>query len=176
MTADPVNHPDAYRRLLLDALGDRDPAVVLATGPTLAAELADSAREWLRTRPEPREWSVVECLAHLADSELVASARLRWIAAEEEPDIVGYDQDRWVTGLRQADEDVASLLGAFGALRRWNLDFWAHLPEADRTRVGIHRERGRESIELTFRLMAGHDVIHLAQAHRALDAVRAGSA
>jgi hypothetical protein len=36
----------------------------------------------------------------------------------------------------------------------------------------MHAERGPESYELTFRLIAGHDRFHLAQAERALDAVR----
>jgi hypothetical protein len=172
LTFDPVNEPDAYRRSLLEALGDRDPAIVLAAGPAAARSLHESAGPSLRVRPEPGEWSVLECLAHLADSELVASARMRWMAAEEQPDIVGYDQDLWVTGLRQVEEDAATLLGVFDALRRWNLTFWARLPVADRARYGVHRERGAESIELTFRLMAGHDEIHLAQARRALVTVR----
>jgi hypothetical protein len=37
--------------------------------------------------------------------------------------------------------------------------------------VGIHAERGRESFDLLFRMLAGHDRFHLAQARRALDAV-----
>jgi len=40
----------------------------------------------------------------------------------------------------------------------------------------MHRERGPESYDLTFRLAAGHDRVHLAQARRALTAVRAGAA
>jgi hypothetical protein len=35
----------------------------------------------------------------------------------------------------------------------------------------VHAERGPESYELTFRLIAGHDRFHLAQARRALAAV-----
>jgi hypothetical protein len=34
--------------------------------------------------------------------------------------------------------------------------------------VGIHEERGPESYDLTFRLIAGHDRIHLAQARESL--------
>jgi hypothetical protein len=37
--------------------------------------------------------------------------------------------------------------------------------------VGLHAERGPESYELTFRLLAGHDRFHLGQARRALDAL-----
>jgi hypothetical protein len=170
---DPVAAPDAYRRSLLTAVGEQDPVAVLGAGPGSMRQLVVDAQANLRIRPEAGEWSVIECLAHLTDAELVTGGRLRWIAAEDEPDIVGYDQDLWVNGLRQVDEDPESLLAAYGALRRWNLDLWARVPEADRTRVGVHRERGRESFELTFRLLAGHDLVHLDQARRTLEVVRA---
>jgi len=58
-------------------------------------------------------------------------------------------------------------------LRTANLDLWARRPVADRGRVGRHNERGPESYEMTFRLAAGHDRVHLDQAQRALEAVRA---
>jgi hypothetical protein len=176
MTVDPVAEPDAYRRFLLAALGDRDPADVLAEGPEAARRLVADAGEALRVRPEPREWSVIECVAHLADAELIIAARMRWIAAEDEPDIAPYDQDLWVTGLRQVDEDPGVLLEAYAANRRWNVAFWERLPVADRARVGLHRERGPESVELTFRLAAGHDLVHLEQARRALEGARRATA
>jgi hypothetical protein len=169
---DPVNEPDAYRRMLLGALGDQDPVVVLGRGPAAARQIVEAAGPLLRRRPEAGEWSVLECVAHMTDSDLIAGARMRWIAAEDEPDIVGYDQALWVSELRQNEDDPELLLATFGALRRWNLDFWARLPVASRDRVGRHRERGAESIDLTFRLMAGHDIIHLDQARRALDVAR----
>jgi hypothetical protein len=170
---DPVSAPDAYRQSLLAALGDDDPATVQAATPGLLRRLVQDAGEALRLAPSPGEWSVVECLAHLADGELIISARSRWILSEEEPDIVGYDQDLWVSRLGQAGEDPGTLLDVFTALRRWNLDLWARTPLADRARIGLHRERGPESYELTFRLAAGHDRVHLAQARRALEAARA---
>jgi hypothetical protein len=172
MTIDPVNAPEAYRQSLLAALGDDDPAVVQAATPGLLRELVAEAGDALRVAPEPGEWAVAGCLAHLVDGELIISARSRWILAENEPDIVGYDQALWVARLGQADEDPETLLAVFEALRRWNLELWARTAVEDRGRIGRHRERGPESYELTFRLAAGHDRIHLAQARRALDAGR----
>jgi hypothetical protein len=171
---DPVAEPNAYRRSLLTALGDRDPAIVLAAGPAAARALAIEAGPLLRVSPEPGEWSVLECLAHLADSEVVTAARLRWIAAEDQPDIVGYDQALWVSEMHQVEEDPDVLLAVFEANRRWNLALWERLPVADRARYGVHRERGPESIDLLVRLQAGHDIVHLAQARRALESAGAG--
>jgi len=166
---DPVSSPDAYRASLLAALGEDDPAVAQAETPAAIRALIVDAGDRLRIRPAPGEWSVLECIDHIFDSEMVVSARVRWILAEDEPDIVGYDQALWVAELRHNEDDPALLLATFGAIRRANLDLWARRPVADRRRVGRHRERGPESYDMTFRLAAGHDRIHLAQARRALD-------
>ena len=59
----------------------------------------------------------------------------------------------------------------FEALRRANLALWARSTDDDKARVGVHAERGPESYELTFTMLAGHDRFHLDQARRALAAL-----
>jgi hypothetical protein len=170
---DPVNEPDAYRATLLAALGADDPATVLAASPIALRQLIADAGDLLRVRPEPREWSVLECIGHIVDAELVISTRVRWIISQDRPDIVGYDQDLWVDGLHHDDVDPEILLQLFEGLRRSNLDLWSRIPASARGRVGIHRERGPESYELTTLLSAGHDRVHMAQARRTLERLRA---
>ncbi len=51
---------------------------------------------------------------------------------------------------------------------------WAATPPDARERFGVHRERGPESYDLMWHLTAGHDRFHVAQAERALAAVRGG--
>ena len=169
---DPVTDPKAYQELLVGLVGADDPAEVQRGTASAIRAVVDEAGPDLRARPEPGEWSVVECVAHMLDAEIVASGRYRWILAHDEPELVGYDQDLWVDQLHQPPEDPGELLATFGALRRANLALWARTPSAFRDRVGLHRERGPESYGLTFTLMAGHDRFHLAQARRALDGVR----
>jgi hypothetical protein len=86
--------PQAYQRRLIGLVGNDDPAAVQAS--TIAAwhALVAEAGPDLRTRPAPAEWSVLECLGHAVDGELVVSARYRWALAEDGPTIVGFDQDR----------------------------------------------------------------------------------
>ena len=98
-TIDPVSSPEAYRASLLAALGDDDPAVAQAETPPAIRALIAEAGDRLRVRPEPGEWSVLECVGHITDSEMIVAARVRWILAEDEPDIVGYDQAMWVARL-----------------------------------------------------------------------------
>jgi DinB superfamily len=169
---DAMQAAEAYRRSLLDLLGTDDPAIVQSTTATRMRELVERAGDDLRARPEPGEWSVLECLGHLVDSELTTAARVRWIIAEDEPDIVAYDQALWVDRLRHREDHPADLIAMFETLRTANLRLWAARPAEDRRRVGLHRERGPESYEMIVRLAAGHDRLHLGQAERALAAVR----
>ena len=169
---DPVSEPKAYQDHLLSLLGDDDPADAQAEAAARWRSLITQAADRRDERPEPSEWSVVECLGHAVDAEVVSTARYRWVLAHDEPPLIGYDQDLWVDALhagRQDDPD--ELLGLFEPLRAANLALWTRSSEDDRARVGVHAERGRESFDLLFRMIAGHDRFHLAQAGRALDAV-----
>lgn len=168
---DPVPQPSTYRAGLLGLLGERDPAEVQAETPAALRRLVAEAGTRLRERPEPDEWSVLEVAGHIVDAELVIGGRYRWIVAHDRPDILPFDQDLWVTGLRHNEADPEELIAPFEALRMANLALWRRLPVQERTRHGIHRERGPESYEMTFRLLAGHDLFHLDQARQTLDTV-----
>lgn len=163
---------EAYHRSTLEALGEDDPASVQEVEPEHWRRLIDQAGAHFRTVPAEGEWSVLECLGHLVDSELVTSARYRWILAENEPPLVGFDQNLWVRAFDHQHSDPVALLALFSELRRANVALWRRTPPANRARVGIHAERGPESYELLFRMQAGHGRIHRAQAERALAIAR----
>jgi len=62
----------------------------------------------------------------------------------------------------------------FTVLRRGNLRLLERATAADFKRVGVHAERGEESIEHVRRLNAGHDLMHLGQIARIRGVVSAG--
>ncbi len=67
-----------------------------ADGPArLRTALATVPPEALRWRPKTGEWSVQEVVCHCADSETNSYSRIRYVIAEKDPTIVGYDQDNW---------------------------------------------------------------------------------
>jgi hypothetical protein len=172
MTGMSPEEANAYRKPVLDALGADDPFEVQEAEFEAWRQLIETAGEDLRERPADEEWSVVELLGHMTDSELVTSGRYRWVLAEDEPALLGYDQDAWTARFNHISDDPEMLLTLFGALRLANLDMWERTPAEDRARRGIHTERGPESFELLFRQQAGHGRVHLAQAERALATVR----
>ena len=67
-----------------------------ARGPALLkAALAKLPREAVQWKPAPNKWSAHEIVVHCSDSETNAHMRLRYLLAEPQPIIVGYDQERW---------------------------------------------------------------------------------
>ena len=169
---DPVAQAAAYQHSLLAALGDDDPADAQSETPGKIRTMLEAAGPHLRTRPAPREWSALLCFAHIADAEIVMTGRYRWTLAHDRPELIGYDQDLWVDNLHGDDDDAEAMLRQFEVLRVGNIALWREASEADRARVALHRERGPESFDLMFRMLGGHDRVHLAQAYRAIEAAR----
>src|SRR3954470_448403 len=167
---DPVAQASEYQALLLGLLGQDDPAQVQAATPSTLRALFDDAAPRLRSRPEESEGAVCECAAHIVVAEIVYSGRFRWILAHDQPDLPGYDQDVWVDALHASGQSTPEeLFAIFEPLRAANIALWQRTSAADRERYGMHRERGPESFELSFKLIAGHDRFHMDQALRALE-------
>ena len=176
MTRMSPEEADAYRKPVLDALGADDSFEVQEAEFEAWQRMIEAAGDDLRERPADEEWSVVELLGHMTDSEMVTSVRYRWVLAEDRPALPGYDQEAWTAQFNHRSDDPELLLTLFGALRLANLDLWERTPAEDRGRVGIHAERGPESFDLLFRLQAGHGRVHLAQAEEALATIRSRQA
>ena len=162
----------AYQERLLSLLGQDDPAEVAQATPSAVQSLVTEAGSDLQRRPAPGEWSVLELVGHLVDAEIVVSGRYRWTISQDEPPLLGYDQDLWVAGLRHNEARPEELLAVFSALRAANLRLWHRSTAEDRDRVAIHAERGPESYGLMFRMLAGHDRFHLDQMRETLRTVR----
>ena len=169
---DPVLEARAYQELLLSLHGADDPAAVQAETLGGLQATITAVGDQLRASPAEGEWSVWGCLAHLVDAELAASGRYRFILTGDRPTLPGYDQDLWVAKTHFVDESPEQLLAIWQPLRDANLRLWQRSSPGDRDRVGIHQERGPESYDLTFRMLAGHDRFHLDQMRRTVAAVR----
>lgn len=159
----------AYTRALLDLLGERDPVAVLAELAGWLDRRLAGVPEAAARRPEaPGKWSVADVVQHLADSELVLGFRMRMILTEDRPPLQGYDQDKWAATLRYPDVPLAEARAQLDALRAANLRVLRRLGPAELDRVGMHSERGPESLGHLIRLMGGHDLVHRRQIERVL--------
>ena len=100
---------------------------------------------------------------------------MRLVICEESPTILGMDQELWVTGQRHNEREPAELLEAFRSLRACNIALWKQMTATDLERTGQHNERGAESLGVMLRMCAGHDLSHIDQIQRYLEAVKSGS-
>jgi uncharacterized damage-inducible protein DinB len=175
-SATAVADATAYTAAILGTLGDRDPFEVLRATPGALRQAVAGLSTAIVSRPErPGKWSMGQVVQHLADAELVGAFRYRMILAHDRPAIAGYDQDRWAERLHYADSDLDDSLTQFTALRAANLRLLERTTPDERRRVGVHEERGEESVEHTMRMYAGHDLVHLRQLARISAAVTAST-
>ncbi|MFN7990068.1 MAG: DinB family protein [Thermoanaerobaculia bacterium] len=159
--------PERYRA----ALGDDDPFLAMFDAPQKLRKLLKGLTETqLSRRPAPGKWSIKEIVAHLADGEVILGSRYRFVAAHEKPAIAGYDQDLFVEKLGVANATAEELLADFEMARAVNLGLLVRLPDEALERVGIHSERGEESIATMVAMYAGHDRVHLGQ----IETIRTG--
>ena len=168
-----MSSPQAYREKMFNLLADRDPLEVLAqTASTLADIVGKHSATVLRTRPFEGKWTPNEVIGHLTDSEWVDGYRLRLILCENDPTILGTKQDLWVAALRHNEREPSELVDIFRTMRLFNLAVWRRTSPEDLKRTSQHNERGPESLGVMLRLLAGHDLAHLDQITRYIQAVQ----
>jgi hypothetical protein len=142
-----------------------------ARGPALLkaalGRVPEEARKW---RPGPGKWSVHEVVCHCADSELNAAARVRYLVAEKDPVIVGYDQEEWARQLDYHQHPLETALQTVEAVRANTAALLRHLPAEAWGRVGRHTESGRYAVDDWLETYAKHLEGHSGQIERNLEA------
>src|SRR5215472_15425574 len=105
-----VTAPQAYREKMFNLLAGRDPMEVMRqTASALADIVAGHPKEVLCARPFEGKWTPNEIIGHLTDSEWVYGYRLRLILSEDDPTILGTQQEAWVAALRYNERDPEEL-------------------------------------------------------------------
>jgi len=113
---------------------------------------------------------VAEILAHLADVEIVIGWRMRSILGDPGTHVQAYDQNAWVTAGHYEKRDPHKSIELHRVVREANLALVTSISPAQWKHFGQHAERGQESIEHIVRMVAGHDINHVLQIERILEA------
>lgn len=150
------------RRKLIDQYA-AGPARLRAAFESVPAE----ARKW---RPAEGKWSAHEVVVHCADSETNASLRIRYLAAEKEPLIVGYDQEEWARALDYHAHPAEAALLTVEAVRGHTVPLLLRLPEAAWRKQGRHTESGAYTAENWLEIYAAHVENHARQIEKNLEA------
>lgn len=148
-------------------LENRDPLTVAAATPAKIVSLIRGLTpRQLAKRPAPGKWSIQEIISHLADTEMVMGCRARWIAFEDQPTLVPFDQEKWATGRAREKESVTETIERFRLLRRSQVRLFRLASTKDFRRTGFHPERGVVTLRVQLETLAGHDLNHLEQIRR----------
>ncbi|MCA9876211.1 MAG: DinB family protein [Thermomicrobiales bacterium] len=124
-------------------------------------------------REAPGEWSPREIVHHLADSEMTSAVRLRLLVAEDNPTLIGYDQEAFVANL-YPQRPLEPSLAAFGAARAATAPILRLLTGDQWQRAGHHNEVGRYTIEDWLQTYSVHAHDHADQIRRAGAAANIG--
>jgi hypothetical protein len=131
------------------------------------ALVPDAAVRW---RPGPKRWSVHEVVCHCADSEVNGAARIRYLVAQKEPVILGYDQDEWARVFDYHALPLEPALHTIEAVRESTTVLLRSLPQEAWAREGRHSESGRYTAHDWLRIYADHLEKHSRQIERNLAA------
>jgi DinB superfamily len=145
------------------------PADLVASLRRIAGELASLVAELPagEVTPSPgADWSAAEVVAHLAQFEVLAGARIRMVLTLDRPPLATFDQEEF----NRRFADLLSLdaaLALFQVNRGVNCDLLDRLVAADWGRLGVHPVRGDETLARSMEMLIRHDCEHLDQLRRA---------
>src|SRR3990170_3008827 len=140
---------------------------ILSTTPARWLSLTETTPVELLTRPPaPKEWSALECLLHLLDTE-------RWVfpprvqAFLTGRDLEAFNPDTQGTPM-DASLRPAEIAASFAQLRARSLEALAQVTETDLSRTARHSELGTVTLAEMLHEWAAHDLMHTVQAERAV--------
>lgn len=139
---------------------------ILAITPARCIALVENLPAELITRkPAPGEWSAAECIQHLLDTERhVFPARIRAFLAGN--DFPSFDPD--AEGSTAGSQTAVQMAHEYAALRFETLMLLDTLTQADFSRKVKHAVLGPVTLEEMLNEWAGHELMHVVQAERAL--------
>ena len=115
-------------------------------GDKLSMAIRGLTQEDLLAAPDPDwnagRWSIQQVVIHCVDSDLVSSDRLKRMIAEDNPTLIGYDENKFAANLFYDDQSADQAIALLDANRKLFTTVLRKLPEKAFERKGTHNERG----------------------------------
>ncbi len=148
----------------MDAVLESTRAMIATTPERWLAMTQALPAELLQAPAAAGEWSALECLQHLVDTEKVFQFRLR--AFLEGRDFPGFNPDE--EGTPPGPAVPLALAEEFARLRRESLAMLESVSPADLARRARHAELGMVTLGEMLHEWGAHDLNHTVQAERAM--------
>jgi DinB superfamily len=133
----------------------------LAGAAALRQSVAGMTREQLMARPIPGKWSTLEVVCHLADFDPILADRMKRIIALDRPQLLGADENCFAASLAYHDRDLEDELTIIECTRRQMARILRAIPASALNRVGVHNERGPQTLEQLLATGTRHIPHHL---------------
>jgi uncharacterized damage-inducible protein DinB len=127
----------------------------------IAQSVAGLTEVQLHERPFAHQWTILEVLCHLADSEGLFTERMKRVLVEDRPAMPLANPDLYVTRLAYHEREVAEELAYLGAVRQQMARILSVQPPEAWARVGIHSKEGERTLEQIVRKAVDHVQHHL---------------
>src|SRR5687767_15612340 len=128
-----------------------------AGGEKLALSIRGLTREDLLCLPPADanvgRWSIQQVVVHCMDSDLVSADRLKRMIAEENPTLIGYDENKYVTNLFYDDQPADVAVALLDANRKLFATVLRKLPDKAWGRSEEHTSELQSLAYLVCRLL-----------------------
>src|SRR5688572_25755090 len=126
-------------------------------------------REDLLAVPDPAanvgRWTIQQVVIHCMDSELVSIDRLKRMIAEDNPSLIGYDENKFVANLFYDEQPAGDAVAIVALARKTFARVLRKLPPAAFERPGTHNERGRMTVGSYLKAVVEHLEHHVKFIH-----------
>jgi uncharacterized damage-inducible protein DinB len=133
----------------------------LAGVTTLRNAVRGMTEGQLKARPVPGKWSTLEVVCHLADFDPILADRMKRIIAEDKPQLLGADEEKFATALAYHGRDLDEELAIIEKTRSQMARILRALPDTALERVGVHNERGPMTLERVLTTVTNHIPHHV---------------
>jgi hypothetical protein len=133
------------------------------SGPALLRQaVAGMTREQVLARPVAGKWSTLEVVCHLTDFDPILADRMKRVIAEDNPTLLGADEQRFAAALAYHQRDLEEELTILERTRAQMARILRTLPAGALARSGTHNERGPLTLERLIQTATNHIPHHVA--------------
>ena len=141
-----------------------------ADGPDrLESAVAKISEDERRFKPGPEHWNIHENVVHVAECDLIAATRIRYVWAEPGKPLVAFDETYWARTMDYSAQSFEGSLALLRAVRASTADMLRRAPAEAWGQSGMHTELGPQSLEWIVEYFINHLQYHLrtiAKRHR----------
>jgi len=110
-------------------------------------------------------WSIQQVVLHVMDSDLIATDRIKRMIAEDNPTLIGYDENKFVQNLYYHDQPAETAVQIVDLNRKLFANVLRKLPDSALQRKGMHNERGQLTVGKYIQSTIDHLEHHLKFIH-----------